>query len=146
MGVAVLTRDTLARLERSREFIDASFMKPLTLEDAAREAYFSPFYYHRLFSRAFGQTPHDFLTSRRVDLAKKLLADSDLTVTEICFELGYSSLGTFSSMFQKATGCSPTKYREGCARFYRFAGFSTHRFVPTCFLYSRGVLKPGAES
>jgi AraC-like DNA-binding protein len=113
--------------------IATDFDRSISLEDAAREACLSPFYFHRLFAQTFGQTPHDFLTARRIEAAKKLLTHSDMSITEICFEVGYSSLGSFSALFQREVGCSPRDYRIGAAKFYSLHRIWSHRFVPTCF-------------
>jgi AraC-like DNA-binding protein len=131
-GVQRITHDTRVRLHRTRDLLAARCEEPLTLHDAAYEACLSPFHFHRLFSQAFGRTPHEFLTERRMEQAKRLLTQSDLSVTEICFELGYSSLGSFSSLFQKTVGCTPTDYRIGSARFHSLYRVWSHRFVPTC--------------
>jgi AraC-like DNA-binding protein len=121
---------------RARDLIADAYDKPISLEDAAKEACLSPFHFHRLFAQTFGQTPHDFLTQRRIEAAKKLLVQSNMSVTEICFEVGYSSLGSFSSLFQRVVGCSPTDYRIGAARFHSLYRIWSHRFIPTCFTRS----------
>ena len=118
---------------RARDLIADRFDHPITLNDAAQEACLSPFHFHRLFAQTFGQTPHDFLTSRRIEAAKRLLVQSNMSVTEICFEIGYSSLGSFSSLFLREVGCTPTDYRIGAARFHSLYRIWSHRFVPTCF-------------
>ena len=118
---------------RARDLIADAFDRPITLQDAAKEACLSPFHFHRLFMQTFGQTPHDFLTTRRIEEAKRLLVQSNLSITEICFEVGYSSLGSFSSLFLKHVGCSPRDYRIGAARFHSLYRVWSHRFVPTCF-------------
>jgi AraC-like DNA-binding protein len=134
MPTARLDRDILHRLGNVRDRLADSLEAPPSLADAARQAYLSPFHFHRLFVRAYGQTPHEFLTARRIDEAKRLLAQSNLSVTEICFNLGYQSLGSFSEKFRRVVGCTPTDYRIGTARFDAFSRVRTHRFVPTCFL------------
>lgn len=128
---------TLVRLERARDLITARVDTPVSLAEAAKEACLSPYHFHRLFVQAFRQTPHELLTERRLDYAKRLLAESDLTVTEICFELGYESLGTFTTRFRRLVGCTPTDYREGARRFYAISRIRAHRFVPTCFTRAR---------
>ncbi|AIE85013.1 helix-turn-helix transcriptional regulator [Fimbriimonas ginsengisoli] len=124
---------TQIHLERARDLIVARLDEPVSLAEAAREACLSPFHFHRLFVRTYGQTPHAFLTARRIDQAKRLLAEGDLTVTEICFSLGYESLGTFSTRFQRIVGCSPTQYRIGAARHFALSSLRPYRFIPTCF-------------
>ena len=117
---------------RARDLMAAGFDRSISLNDAAREACLSPFHFHRLFAQTFGQTPHDFLTARRIEEARRLLVQSDMSITEICFEIGYSSLGSFSSLFQREVGCSPRDYRIGAARFYSLHRIWSHRFVPLC--------------
>ena len=118
---------------RARDLIADRFDCSISLKDAAHEACLSPFHFHRLFAQTFGQTPHDFLIRRRIDEAKRLLVQTDSSITEICFEVGYSSLGSFSTLFQKEVGCSPTDYRLGAAHFHALYRIWSHRFVPTCF-------------
>jgi AraC-like DNA-binding protein len=128
---------TLLRLERARELIAVRLDTPVSLAEAAREACLSPFHFHRLFAQAYGQTPHAFMTARRLEHAKRLLAETDHTVTDICFALGYESLGSFSTRFQRLVGCTPTEYRAGARRFFAVSRIRAHRFVPTCFAPSR---------
>jgi AraC-like DNA-binding protein len=104
------------------------------LEQAAREACLSPFHFHRLFTSAFGETPHEFVTHRRLDLAKRLLAGGEMTVTEVCFEVGYSSLGSFSQKFHRAAGRSPTDYQREVRKVFGFRAPWHIVFLPTCYL------------
>jgi AraC-like DNA-binding protein len=126
--------ETFARLVRSRDFLAANISQRLKLGDAARVACLSPFHYHRMFARAFGQTPHEFLTELRLDRAKALLANDNLAVTDVCLEVGYSSLGTFSSTFSAVVGCSPSDYRRTVRRVFPAAVPVPYRLIPTCFL------------
>jgi AraC-like DNA-binding protein len=98
---------TFRRLCRARDLLAAGYHAPIPLDRAAREACLSPFHFQRLFTRTFGETPHRFLTRLRMDQARQLLAAGDLPVTEVCLEVGYTSLGTFSSRFAALTGLSP---------------------------------------
>jgi AraC-like DNA-binding protein len=123
--------ELLALLERSRILLAE---EPLSLEAAAREACISPFHYHRLFSRTYGQTPHEFATERRIDRARRMLLEEDRTVTEVCLDVGYCSLGTFSSKFLRHVGCTPSEFRTGARHFWAVSGWKTYRFVPTCFI------------
>lgn len=128
------TLDLQRRLGDARDLLAERFDQPIRLEDAAREACLSPFHFHRLFVRAYGRTPHEFLTERRIEQAKRLLAEGSLSVTEICYALGYESPGTFSARFHRMVGCTPTDYRLGAAHFYAISRIRAHRFVPTCFV------------
>ena len=98
-------------LERARELIDAQYTRPLNLDELARAAHFSRYHFLRAFRRAYYATPHEYITRKRIERAKELLAGSELTVTEICFEVGFESLGSFSSLFHKLVGWSPSIYR-----------------------------------
>jgi AraC-like DNA-binding protein len=130
--------ETFARLQRSRDYLAERFAAPISLEEAARQAYLSPFHYHRLFARTYGETPHEFLTRRRLDHARQLLIAGDLPVTEVCLAAGYLSLGTFSSRFRERVGCSPSEYRRSARRYFPLSRFDLYRFVPVCFLLRFG--------
>ncbi|HEY6332118.1 MAG TPA: AraC family transcriptional regulator, partial [Blastocatellia bacterium] len=92
-------QDIYRRLCRARAFIDAHYDEPLDLDLIAREACLSRFHFLRLFRTVFKQTPHQYLTERRIRRAKELLAASNMSVTEVCFEVGFESLGSFSTLF-----------------------------------------------
>ncbi len=110
----VATREELwRRLNRGRDFIHARFDAALTLSEIASAACLSPFHFLRGFKAAFGMTPHEYLSACRVARAKFLLERTGLPVTEICFEVGFESLGSFSSWFTRLTGASPRAWRRG---------------------------------
>jgi len=124
---------TFRRLCRARDFLAASLAGPVTLDRAAREACLSPFHFQRLFARVFGESPHDFLTRRRMESAEALLAAGNLPVTDICLQVGYTSLGTFSSRFAARTGQSPTLFRREARRWVAPAcGWRIYR-IPDCY-------------
>src|SRR5207244_12806838 len=97
-------------------------------------AYLSPFHFHRQFTRAFGETPHEFLTRMRIDEAKKLLVREQLPVTEVCFAVGFESLGSFSTRFRNRTGYAPSQFQNGLRRIFGVPGAAPYRFMPGCFL------------
>lgn len=134
----LVEQDTFARLQRSREFLAGSFDQRLNLAAAAREACLSPFHYHRMFVRAYGETPHDFLTRRRIDRAKEMLARDECPVTEVCFSVGFESLGSFSSRFRSLVGRSPSEFRRSIRRVFPAPHVAPYRFVPACYLLSFG--------
>ena len=106
------TREELwRRLNRARDFIHARCDTPLTLSDAARAAAMSPYHFLRAFKTAFGLTPHNWLTTCRVERAKFLLARTELPVVEICHAIGYEGLGSFSAWFSRHAGLSPRSWR-----------------------------------
>jgi AraC-like DNA-binding protein len=131
---------TYDRLRRARAFMDTCYDLPLDLEQIAGEASFSRYHFIRLFREAFDQTPHQYLMRRRIEQAKDLLAAGDLSVTEICFAVGFQSLGSFSALFHRFVGYPPKIYRARVL----VRGWSPHRFVPTCFLTMFGLEPPAA--
>jgi AraC-like DNA-binding protein len=135
----LVEEETFARLCRSRDFLAASLDQPVHLADAANQACLSPFHYHRMFARAFGETPHDFLTRLRIDRAKELLARDHAPVTEVCFAVGYESLGSFSMRFRSLVGCSPVEYRRAVRRIFPVPELAVYRFIPACYLASYDV-------
>ena len=102
----------LARLRRVRDRIDREYAQPLDVEALARDAHMSAGHFSRQFRRAYGESPYSYLMTRRIERAMALLRRGDLTVTEVCFEVGCSSLGTFSSRFSELVGMSPSTYRS----------------------------------
>ena len=99
------------RLWRARDFIEASFLEPVTLARIAEAAELSPHHLLRLFKRVYGETPHQFVTKRRLEHARFLLTYTDRSVTDICFDIGFESLGSFSTLFRTRIGVSPAHYR-----------------------------------
>jgi len=125
--------DIHERLCRARKFIDDSYNLPLNLAAISKEACLSPYHFLRLFRDAFDTTPHQYLIHRRIEKAKELLRARSLSVTDVCFEVGFESLGSFSSLFRKCVGHAPINYR-------RRERESLKR-VPGCFILMYG-LKP----
>jgi AraC-like DNA-binding protein len=107
---------TLPALRRARDLIDRRYAEPLDLAALAREAGYSRFHFHRAFAAAYGETPRAYLTRRRLERAKTLLRIANLSVTEICFLVGFESLGSFSALFRRVVGQTPTAYRQEWAR------------------------------
>ncbi len=136
--------DTFRRLCRARDFLAAGFRDRITLDRAAREACLSPFHFQRLFNRAFGETPHHFLTRLRMETAKQLLAEGELPVTEVCLEVGYSSMGTFSSRFAARVGRPPVEYRREARRWIAPYGGWRVYILPSCF--ANFWMSPSTES
>jgi AraC-like DNA-binding protein len=92
-----------------------------------------------LFAKTFGETPHEFITKLRIDRAKRLLARDQLPVTDVCFAVGYESLGSFSTRFRTLVGYSPSVYQREIRRIFPVPALAIHRFVPNCYLVSHGV-------
>ncbi len=106
----------LARLRRVRDRIDREYAQPLDVEALARDAHMSAGHFSRQFKLAYGESPYGYLMTRRIERAMALLRRGDLTVTEVCFEVGCSSLGTFSSRFTELVGMPPSAYRTEAAQ------------------------------
>ncbi|HEX4363778.1 MAG TPA: helix-turn-helix transcriptional regulator [Solirubrobacteraceae bacterium] len=106
----------LALLRRVRDRIDREYAQPLDVEELARGAHMSAGHFSREFRRAYGESPYSYLMTRRIERAMALLRCGDLNVTEVCFAVGCSSLGTFSSRFTELVGISPSAYRRDATR------------------------------
>jgi AraC-like DNA-binding protein len=113
-GEAEQLRD-LTRLRRVRDRIDRDYAQPLDVEALARGVHMSAGHLSREFRRVYGEPPYSYLMTRRIERAMALLSRGDLTVTEVCFAVGCSSLGTFSTRFTELVGVPPTTYRRTAA-------------------------------
>ena len=107
----MLTNTAFARLCRARDMLREVHDVPLAIDEVAREAAMSPFHFIRQFHALFGDTPHQFRTRARLDRARHLLALGDHSVTDVCMEVGFSSLGTFSRTFRDIVGETPSRFR-----------------------------------
>src|SRR4026208_1440425 len=117
--------ETLQRLGRARDFIDHCYDHPLSLDQISEKACFSRYHFLRLFRQAVHKNPPQYLSERRIEKAKELLGGDELRVTDVCFEVGFQSLGSFSTLFRREVGHAPVTYRERA---------QAERQVPGCFL------------
>jgi AraC-like DNA-binding protein len=129
-------RDLAIRLSDSRDFIAENFATDVSLADAADIACISVYHYHRLFAARFGMTPHQFKSQQRFDRAKKLLIESDYSVSEIAFLLGYESPASFSTLFRRRFGMNPSEFREVASRSFALGKIWSYKFIPHCFIQS----------
>lgn len=104
--------DELVRLRRVRDRIDREYARPLDVETLALGEHMSAGHLSRRFRQVFGESPYSYLMTRRIERAMALLRRGDISVTEACFEVGFSSLGTFSTRFSELVGVSPSAYRR----------------------------------
>jgi AraC-like DNA-binding protein len=125
----VTAPEVLERLDRARKFIDLCYNLPLNLDEISSHACFSRYHFLRLFRQAFNKTPHQYLVERRIERAKELLSANELRVTDVCFEVGFQSLGSFSSLFHKSVGHPPITFREKSRETQ-----AAKRQIPGCFL------------
>jgi AraC-like DNA-binding protein len=128
--------DLYERLCRARQFMDESYDLPLDLAEISKQACLSRYHFLRLFRDTFDTTPHQYLIRRRIDKAKELLRSRRLSVTDVCFEVGFQSLGSFSALFRKCVGDAPINYRR--------RERESQKKVPGCFIVMFG-LKPSDQ-
>ena len=119
-------------LLRAKDLVDARYREPLDVPALARAAHLSPAHFSREFRRAFGETPHQYLLTRRLERAAALLRNTDRTVMGICLAVGLQSVGSFTTSFRRAYGLSPTEYRAA------HPPATARIFVPTCVLQAWG--------
>jgi AraC-like DNA-binding protein len=115
-------------LLRAKDLIDTGYREPLDVPTLARAAHLSPAHFSREFRRAFGETPHQYLLTRRLERAAELLRNTDRSIAEICFTVGLSSVGSFTTSFGRTYGLTPTEYRAA------HPPALTRARVPTCVL------------
>jgi AraC-like DNA-binding protein len=125
-------QDLLAHLRRARDLADRHYAEPLDLDGMAAAAGVSKYHFLRCFAATYGKTPALYLAERRVERAQDLLRATNLTVTEVCMLVGYSSLGSFSSRFRQLVGLSPSAYQA------RYAADGAPR-IPGCFVFMHGL-------
>jgi AraC-like DNA-binding protein len=110
-----------------------AYDRPVGLLEVSARANLSPYHFQRVYRRAFDETPHEFLTRLRIGRAKTLLATGSHNVTEACFEVGFSSLGSFSALFAQRVGLSPSEYRRHARSSIVVPREIQSLFVPACF-------------
>lgn len=103
--------DVYKKIVSAKLYMDGNFSEPIHLDRLSREACLSPYHFHRLFTRIYRLTPHQYLTRKRIEQARKCLAGNELSITEICNEVGFESIGSFSTLFKKEIGHAPIHYR-----------------------------------
>jgi AraC-like DNA-binding protein len=119
-------------LLRARDLADARYFEPLSMDDLAAAAGLSRAHFSREFRRAFGESPHAYLLTRRLERAAALLQTTDRSVADICFSVGLQSVGSFTTSFTRTYGASPTAYRAA------FPPAAERALVPACVLRANG--------
>jgi len=127
-----VTPEQIAHLRRAKDLVDRSYAEPLDVLALARHAHMSPAHFARQFKEAFGESPHQYVLTRRVERAMELLRNTDATVTDVCFDVGFQSLGSFSSAFRRVTDMTPTAYRAA------YPPAASQAVVPACFVRAYG--------
>lgn len=126
------------RIVQAKLFIDTNFTEAIDLENIAEEACFSKYHFIRLFKQAYHKTPHQYLVTLRIDYAKKLLSQSECNVTDVCFQIGFESVGSFTTLFKKMNGVTPTEFRQIEQDRARALKQSPLGFIPGCFARANG--------
>ena len=129
-----LTTETYQKITNAKIFIDENYHSPIDLDKIAKQALLSRFHFHRLFTRIYKKTPHQYLTQIRLEAAKVLLAKEGISVRDVCNMIGFESLGSFSTLFSKQSGYSPQYYRNIAWLKQQLIKEEPKRFVPHCFI------------
>ncbi|MFD4353793.1 helix-turn-helix domain-containing protein [Nocardia sp. NPDC058518] len=121
----------LPHLRKARDLVDRNYADPLDLDALARAAGVSKYHFLRAFAAVYGRTPAVYLAERRIERAQDLLRSTNLTVTEVCMLVGYTSLGSFSAKFRQLVGVTPSEYQS------KFADGAPH--IPGCYVFMHGL-------
>ena len=129
-----LSSDIYQRIVAAKVYIDENYHSAIDLEQISKQAFLSRFHFHRIFTRVYKKTPHQYLTQIRLDAAKEMLAKEGISITDVCNSIGFESLGSFSSLFRKQSGYSPQYYRNIAWLKKKLAKEEPKRFIPHCFI------------
>ncbi len=121
------------RIVQAKLFIDNNYSRKINLENIANEAYFSKYHFIKLFKQIYGLTPHQYLKLRRIEAAKNLLKSSRYSIIEVCFEVGFESVTSFSGLFKKVTGKTPKLFQKEHQRRQKEMSLAPLKFIPFCF-------------
>ena len=133
-GERIVDGEVFRRLVQARDFLTALYDSPVLLHDVARQAGMSRFHFLRAFSRAFGETPHAYVRRLRLERAKDRLARGG-SVTEVCFDVGYTSLGSFSALFAKRVGMPPSEWQRRVRMQLAVPEAYARLYIPCCYLF-----------
>ncbi|MDB5232051.1 MAG: transcriptional regulator, AraC family [Chitinophagaceae bacterium] len=131
-----LTNDIYQRIVTAKIFIDENFHDTIDLDDISGSAYLSRFHFHRLFTKVYKRTPHQYLTQKRIEKAKELLEKEGLSITDVCNTVGFESLGSFSTLFRRMNGYAPQYYRNLAYLKKTLQDQQPKQFIPHCFIES----------
>ena len=127
------------RLVQAKFFIDANFAEAINLDAIADEAYFSKYHFIRIFKTIYQQTPHQYLTSVRIEQAKKLL-QTNIPVADACYACGFESISSFTTLFKKTTSITPAEYRRQQLDLHADRLVKPLKYIPACFAEKHGWL------
>ena len=125
------------RIVQAKLYMDSNYHEAIDLHAIADQAYFSRYHFIRLFSKIYGKTPHQYLIGVRIEKAR-LMLQTDMPVQQVCFAVGFDSLGSFTSLFKRCIGQSPAQYRTQQLARVAEIGRAPLKFIPNCFAQSNG--------
>ncbi|MES2678633.1 MAG: AraC family transcriptional regulator [Bacteroidota bacterium] len=128
------------RIVASKLFIDKHYAENIDLDNISDEAYFSKFHFIRLFKKIYGKTPHQYLISVRIEKIKELLK-TGVPVSEACYAVGFESLTSFSGLFKKTVGVTPTAYLTQQQQLKTQMQSNPLKFIPGCYALKHGLMK-----
>jgi AraC-like DNA-binding protein len=128
-----ITADIYQRVVAAKLYIDENYQEPIDLDTISQQAFLSRFHFHRIFRQIYQRTPHQYLTWKRINKAKDLLSENK-PVTEVCNEVGFESIGSFSVLFKKEIGFAPTYYRNMAWLKKQKTKEQPKAFIPHCFI------------
>ena len=128
-----LSTEIYQRIASAKVFIDDNYHEPIDLKQVSQRAFLSKYHFHRLFRQIYHRTPHQYITWKRINRAKDLLAENK-PVSEVCNEIGFESIGSFSVLFKKEIGFAPTYYRNMAWLKKQKARLQPKAVIPHCFI------------
>jgi AraC-like DNA-binding protein len=128
-----LTDELYERVVKAKIFIDENFRDPIDLTTISKQAFLSRFHFHRIFTQVYRHTPHQYLTRKRIEHAKNLLAENK-QVSAVCNEVGFESIGSFSGLFKKEIGYAPQYYRNMAYKKKMELKEEPRKAIPHCFI------------
>ena len=128
------------RVVQAKLYMDKNYAENIDLDNIADEAFFSKFHFIRLFKKSYGKTPHNYLTSVRIQNATQLLNEGK-SVSEVCFSVGFESVSSFTGLFKRVVGATPSLYQQQQAKFREDILKTPLKFIPNCFAEAKGWTK-----
>lgn len=128
-----LTSDIYQRIVAAKVYIDDNYQEPIDLDEISQKAFLSKFHFHRIFRQVYRRTPHQYITQKRLEKAKDLLSENK-PVTEVCNEVGFESIGSFSILFKKEIGFAPQYYRNMAYKRKMEQMAQPKKAIPHCFI------------
>lgn len=136
-----LDPDVYRRILQAKLYIDEHYHEGVSLDDLSQRAFFSRFHFHRMFTRVYRRTPHQYLTHTRLQAAKSLLENELATVSNVCYQVGFESAASFSLLFKRACGCTPQSYRNRAIQKKKETQQQPQKFIPHCHIQQFAIGK-----